>query len=641
MGKKFFAAFAVFAGLLAGLFGGNSAHATAGNTATISDGEWNICVSAASYAGSSFVADVSGTGFNAQLVFGDFETETCKAVQLATGGNSTVTMSLPMGVNGMGYTIDAVNNKLTFAFESRTNRYINVHGSVDFTIGASKVGISFNANGGEGTMAGLDNIDLNTNVTLTSNTFTYAGYSFNGWNTKADGTGTSYTDGETTSFTTGGEVTLFAQWKERYAQLDTGSNVNVKMKKLAGATGDVKVSTVDNAIHSIEVANVLPENFDTNNDANIISSPDSLIKVHAWFDVTDRNEDGDADNVIYIYSDESSIRSNDIMASMFSNMRAIPSLVFPSIIDTSYSSVMSHMFNGMTSLTSLVLPNSFDTSNVTDMRYIFNNMTSLTSLVLPNSFDTSNVPDMSYMFNNMSSLTSLVLPNSFDTSNVTRMNGMFKNMESLASLVFPSSFNTSNVTEMQNMFSGMSSLTSLALPESFNTSNVTRMNGMFENMLSLTSLTLPDSFNTSKVTDMYKMFAYVSSLTSLVLPDAFDTSSVKSMNIMFIGMTSLTSITFPESFDTSEVTNMNAMFEDVSSLTSLTLPDAFDTSKVTEMGDMFYGMSSLTSLILPDAFVIDLDKTSADYIFGEISTDASLCASDPVVRSLWPGVLGN
>ncbi|MBO5834492.1 MAG: InlB B-repeat-containing protein [Bacteroidales bacterium] len=48
---------------------------------------------------------------------------------------------------------------------------------------------------------------------LSVNTFTRDGYTFIGWNTKADGSGTSYTDKHVVSLTE--DITLYAQWKQR------------------------------------------------------------------------------------------------------------------------------------------------------------------------------------------------------------------------------------------------------------------------------------------------------------------------------------------------------------------------------------------------------------------------------------------
>ena len=52
---------------------------------------------------------------------------------------------------------------------------------------------------------------------LTENTFTREGYTFLGWNTKADGTGTSYEDKAEFSLSdaeAGATITLYAQWIE-------------------------------------------------------------------------------------------------------------------------------------------------------------------------------------------------------------------------------------------------------------------------------------------------------------------------------------------------------------------------------------------------------------------------------------------
>lgn len=50
------------------------------------------------------------------------------------------------------------------------------------------------------------------NLTLSSNTPSRSGYTFNGWNTAANGTGTSYSAGG--SYTTNAAATLYAQWSQ-------------------------------------------------------------------------------------------------------------------------------------------------------------------------------------------------------------------------------------------------------------------------------------------------------------------------------------------------------------------------------------------------------------------------------------------
>ncbi len=71
--------------------------------------------------------------------------------------------------------------------------------------------VSFNANGGTGTMSDMT-YEKGQTKALIANKFTRAGYIFKGWNTKSDGTGTQYTDKQ--SLTPTENITLYAQWEE-------------------------------------------------------------------------------------------------------------------------------------------------------------------------------------------------------------------------------------------------------------------------------------------------------------------------------------------------------------------------------------------------------------------------------------------
>lgn len=72
--------------------------------------------------------------------------------------------------------------------------------------------VSFDANGGAGEMTAISGIACGGSATLAANTFTRTNYTFNGWNTQADGMGTSYADkAEITDIK--GKITLYAQWQ--------------------------------------------------------------------------------------------------------------------------------------------------------------------------------------------------------------------------------------------------------------------------------------------------------------------------------------------------------------------------------------------------------------------------------------------
>ena len=89
-------------------------------------------------------------------------------------------------------------------------------GEVTANFGQNLVGLSlpveyaqvtFNANSGAGTMS-AQSVARATNIS--SNTFTYSGYTFAGWNTAADGSGSPFADNASFPFTA--DTVLYAQW---------------------------------------------------------------------------------------------------------------------------------------------------------------------------------------------------------------------------------------------------------------------------------------------------------------------------------------------------------------------------------------------------------------------------------------------
>ena len=85
--------------------------------------------------------------------------------------------------------------------------------------------VTFNANKGSGSMAAQAYTE-SISQDLTANTFTRTGYNFVGWNTQADGNGTSYSDGQ--DITLANNMTLYAQWQPHAYNitynLDAGTN---------------------------------------------------------------------------------------------------------------------------------------------------------------------------------------------------------------------------------------------------------------------------------------------------------------------------------------------------------------------------------------------------------------------------------
>ena len=100
--------------------------------------------------------------------------------------------------------------------------------------------ITFNANGGNGYMSELI-FEKDETKSLFNNTFDREGYVFVGWNTKADGSGDNYSDGQNIQPTE--DLTLYAQWEKiQYFTISfdanggTGSMQSIKVVKGSKAT---------------------------------------------------------------------------------------------------------------------------------------------------------------------------------------------------------------------------------------------------------------------------------------------------------------------------------------------------------------------------------------------------------------------
>ncbi|MBO5303823.1 MAG: InlB B-repeat-containing protein [Lachnospiraceae bacterium] len=115
--------------------------------------------------------------------------------------------------------------------------------------------VAFDANGGSGSMTNLAVMsNATTATTLPANAFTRKNFTFDGWNTMADGTGTAYADladvsALATEVNNGQTITLYAQWKINAPKISkvkklTPATVKVTYKKNSSAAGyEIQYST--------------------------------------------------------------------------------------------------------------------------------------------------------------------------------------------------------------------------------------------------------------------------------------------------------------------------------------------------------------------------------------------------------------
>ena len=109
--------------------------------------------------------------------------------------------------------------------------------------------VAYNGNGAtSGSMSNSSHI-YDVAKALTANGFTKTGYTFNGWNTNANGTGTSYSDKASVNnltTTSGATVTLYAQWKANTYSVVLNGNDATSTNHTTSVT-----ATYDSAMPSI------------------------------------------------------------------------------------------------------------------------------------------------------------------------------------------------------------------------------------------------------------------------------------------------------------------------------------------------------------------------------------------------------
>ena len=185
----------------------------------------------ASYSGTLNISGTSYTG-SCKTVFGETKTVTCVSAKTKTfnKGATATTATISGGVR---------SSKGDWTGQTMTaSAKVTIPALVPATI-------TFNANGGSGSVAAISTY-VGVANTIPSNSLTRTGYTFNGWNTASDGSGTAYATGSTITPT--GNVTLYAQWEKTTPTIRAKINGSI-------VTGLFYIKA-NNAIHLVSEAYV-------------------------------------------------------------------------------------------------------------------------------------------------------------------------------------------------------------------------------------------------------------------------------------------------------------------------------------------------------------------------------------------------
>ena len=169
------------------------------NTLTLNKGTNVTSVTGAGIYLSNQTASIAATAFTTGYHFGSWSKTSGNTPTSTTASPTTVSMSTPTEL-----TANAALNTYTIAFNKNAPSGVTVSGSMSnlsMTYGTAK--------------------------NLTANAYSATGYTFVGWNTAANGTGTAYLDKASVNnltSTNGATVTLYAQWIKNGSVKITGIN---------------------------------------------------------------------------------------------------------------------------------------------------------------------------------------------------------------------------------------------------------------------------------------------------------------------------------------------------------------------------------------------------------------------------------
>lgn len=174
-----------------------------------------------------------------------------------SGGSLTLDKAERSGYTFLGWSTTKTSTTASY----KANQSLNVDKNITlYAVWSSnsssdttkKYTIKFDANGGTGTTKEVV-CTVGSNCILTKNSFSREKFKFNGWNTKKDGTGVSYSDCAVVKdliSSNGGIVTLYAKWKQDGLDVNT---YKVTFKYNDDVTKDKVIEVDENDTVSIEV----------------------------------------------------------------------------------------------------------------------------------------------------------------------------------------------------------------------------------------------------------------------------------------------------------------------------------------------------------------------------------------------------
>ena len=198
----------------------------------------------------SFTCTISGTGQT--TVSGSISNK--KYVGVLTKAIKSVTYTWNRASTAQTKTIKTVLKGYNESTTSSCSAKIDIPALAPATI-------TFNANDGSGTVPSAISTYVGVANTIPSNSLTRTGYTFNGWNTASDGSGTAYATGSTITPT--GDVTLYAQWRTTYVKPEIQNLLAFRVADKSGGATPTVTSTGETGFCKFDLVGGANYTFDS------------------------------------------------------------------------------------------------------------------------------------------------------------------------------------------------------------------------------------------------------------------------------------------------------------------------------------------------------------------------------------------
>lgn len=171
-----------------------------------------------SFKGWGTTASATTVAYNSTTAYGFSANTTLYAMWNSSTANGAVILPTAAQCTRTGYTLAgwATSSSATTAVYSPGASYTPTAATTLYAVWtANTYTVVYNGNGATGGSTATTNHTYGVSATLSTNGFSKTGHVFKQWNTRADGTGTSYTSGQSVSnltSTNNGTVTLYAIW---------------------------------------------------------------------------------------------------------------------------------------------------------------------------------------------------------------------------------------------------------------------------------------------------------------------------------------------------------------------------------------------------------------------------------------------